>query len=307
MKTTVTLPLSLLTAAALLVSSCTPENKPQDTIVNYSLNGCYAVVTPVAQAETQAESEISTDVAISIDGNWTTNRSSVSLSGIRIGATVSPLLKLSNLESYFSAYLDTWNAVKGEAAETATLATGGTATVEHFAIEWLDRTDLVPTLAASYSPAVRFSYMTDGYIIAGGRAPFIMGGSTTTSSAMGQPYTNEGSLYVIVPDFATMTARVFINKAVFAQNMPAQDMELPGIPFKVNPDASLELAADAVTPLAAGVPQESVPVTDFKAVVYPGNETSTVEFKCNYRGKMEFGVKAEITHSGYGKYLSSMQ
>lgn len=290
---------ALCAAGAVAFSSC-DNNDNTDTILQYNFAQCYAVVTDANSIEPEAMPGVS----VVLQANWSKGTAESIVTGLNIGGSIYPAIALTE-QKFKLENNGTWGVITGGKGQ---LNTGQTAFIEDYSLEWTDRAELVPTVSREYDPALYFKFNLDGrYTVAGARQPFIMGGSTTSTPVNGQGYTSDKSLYVISLDFSTKLAKIKVSNANFAQGMPSINMEFPGIPFKVNADASVVLDCKSLTPTIADVPQPNYPIVDLHAEIIPGRATSTLEFACNFRGQMRFDVKASIKSDGYAGYFETVE
>ncbi len=298
------LPIIALSAAAAL-SSCSSNESKQDIIYSHPFNSTYAVVTDTRDGS----KEICSSVNITMLDNWTTLKAGLTVSGLKIAGNVYPMI---NIEKAPIRIYDTTSVGEIVGDGSAFLATGSRVDVSDLKLYWNDRPDLSNVLNKLfadklYFPVLSYSFTLDGnYKIAGGITPIVLGGNTevTAPGPASDPYKSDASLYVVTLDFTKNVGTLLIRNASFAQGMPLLNMEFNDIPFTIDSDAVVTMSSDAFIPTIGGVPQEGYPISNFTAVIAPGNRTSTVDFTCSVHGA-PFTVHSVIDGKNYQGYLNT--
>lgn len=298
------LPLLTLVAAAGL-SSCSSDNSKQDVIYSHPFNSTYAVVTDTRDGS----KEICTGVNLTMTDNWTALTAGLTISGLKVGGNVLPMI---NVEKAPIRIYDTTSVGEIVGDGSAFLATGARASMSDLKLYWNDRPDLSTSLNKIftdqiYFPVLSYSFTLDNnYKVAGGITPFVMGGTTEVTAPGGaaDPYKSDAALYIVTLDFAKNLGNLMIRNVSFAQGMPHLNMAFADIPFTVDSDAVVTLASDSFIPLSGGVPQENYPISNFSAVITPGNHSSSVDFICSVHGA-PFKVHAVIDGKTYQGFLST--
>lgn len=300
MKLTTTLPAVLAATIAMgALSSCDSENS-EDLIYQHHLTPCFAIVSDKTTGNVVG---VSTSVGINMDVNWTTAKADLTVAGLTVGAQAYPMFSISKMAWTIDKTNSEWREIKGHA--NAVSASGAPISINDFELEWNDRTTLA-TFSKDYDPAVYFEFELDGkYEVVGSRQPFTMGGKTESfppSSSNG--YTSTSTLYIVSLDFGSSLAKIDIYNAVFAQGMPAQDMQFANIPFTYDAEANITLRSDRLIPTIAGVPYENYPISNLSATIDSESHDGTVNFTCSVHGA-PFTVAARINSDSYADYLAT--
>lgn len=295
----------LALAAVAGLSSCSSDNSKQDVIYSHPFNSTYAVVTDTRDGS----KEICSGVNLTMTDNWTTLHAALTISGLKVNGNVYPMI---SIEKAPIRIYDTSSVGEITGDGSAFLATGARASVSDLTLYWNDRPDLSIYLnkifeERIYFPVLSYSFMLDNnYKVAGGITPFVMGGTTdvTAPGASAEPYKSEDALYIVTLDFSKSVGSLMIRNVSFAQGMPRLNMEFTDIPFTIDSDAVVTLSSDSFIPMSGGVPQEGYPISNFSAVITPGDHSSSVDFICSVHGA-PFKVHADIDGKSYQDFLKT--
>lgn len=114
------------------------------------------------------------------------------------------------------------------------------------------------------------------------------GTSTVTTLASGDEFTDEQVLFELTED-TDGHIRMLMHETKFAANMPALEMEVPGIPYTCE-GKTLHMSVEQTIPEIAGTPYERYVITELGGEV--DNTSFTVTFSCMgafkvvYQGKL---------------------
>lgn len=291
----------LLPALALLALSLGSCNSKTDnsTVTTQTLGGCYAVVTDLSDNSVTYATEVSFGLTL----NWTEGIADVSISGLKAGGVL-PALKLPEMKWTVDPKSG-WGQV---AAPLLHFTAGYTDyTITDFKLNWMDRLSMGPALGIPYAyyPGAYYSFTLDNkYRICGSTSGYILFGTTASTSPDGTVYSTTKSYYQVKVDFTNMTAAIQVNNAIFAANMPAQNMRFNAIPMTVSADGRIHLATtgELIPTLVGGdkAPQPDFPITDLVADINPATGM-TLSFDCNVRKRAMYSVTANTNYTDYTK------
>ena len=92
-------------------------------------------------------------------------------------------------------------------------------------------------------------------------------------------------------DTKTMKVTIEMPGSKFLENMPAQNIILPDIPFTMTPAGLVSFGAQSLTPTIGSTPYPNFPITALQGT-YDFTRGLNLNFTCNFRGT-DFRVEAE--------------
>lgn len=287
--------IAIMAVMAMVVSSCNTDGGDDDVIYEQGLLGCYAMVTDMQTNTTQPQ-QIVSPITIKLQINWTKQKGSAWINGLKIGGMTYPTIYLSDFKWDIAS--NSWCYVK-EAPAVVDSPTGITPTIKEFQLKWIDRLDLSQTLG-TYDPGCAFSFIVDGrYRVEGSRQPIILGSKTTSTSPTGESFISQRTLYSVQLDFEKRTANIGIVQANFASAMPEMNMMFKNIPFTVEDYGRvIRLEKADLIPEIENTPQPEFPISSLKAELKPGTGME-LNFNCNLRNKALYKVEAIVDYTSY--------
>lgn len=273
------------------LSSCDTGNDQSDYITEQYMQNCYAQVTD----KMTGDKTYCSGVSFYIQLNYTQIKATISFAGLKIGTNAIQTTTLENLP-WSRDEQTTWATISVPAP-----ATSGTNRVSAFNMKWLDRLDFGQSLnqVNLYAPAFVFSFtLDDRYEVVGSIQPQIMVGETVSTPEGGQGFSSTTPVYTVIYDFSKMTASIGITGAMFAANMPAQNMVFPDLPFTMDSRGYITIESADFIPTINNTPQPEFPISDLTAHINPAIGM-TLDFKCNVRKAAMFSVSADVDFTSY--------
>lgn len=271
-------------AIVVLLSSCS-NNDDVDTITEQTIPGCFAYVTDIANGP----SAYYTGLGYKIRLNYSAPSAEVTVSGLKLtDGTSLPTFTLSNLD--FTIDKDGWVVVSGENLYTAPIYSSALSTIiSRFKMRLYQR-----MLDQSYVPAISVNMTVDQQYSVVSTLPGQTCFGTTASTATGVDFKTTSTVYQMAFNTDTRCADLSIYGAQFMDRMPAMDIVIRNIPFRIeNGKAVLEIAS--VTPESGGTPYPAFPITNLKGTMDFGGSFA-LDFNCTpamFQG-LVFSVSANL-------------
>lgn len=145
--------------------------------------------------------------------------------------------------------------------------------------------DPTPELPDGYTYATENTSINDGTVTAN---MLFFGTSTVTTVASGATFTDGKALFELVAD-GEGKVRILMHETRFAAEMPALEMEIPGISYS-GEEKTIDLSAASVTPEIKGTPFAKYVITNLTGKA--DSKYLTITFTCagafdvNYQGRL---------------------
>ena len=145
--------------------------------------------------------------------------------------------------------------------------------------------DPTPELPDGYTYATENTTINDGTVTAN---MLFFGTSTVTTVASGATFTDGKALFELVAD-GEGKVRILMHETRFAAEMPALEMEIPGISYS-GEEKTIDLSAASVTPEIKGTPFAKYVITNLTGKA--DSKYLTITFTCagafdvNYQGRL---------------------
>ena len=145
--------------------------------------------------------------------------------------------------------------------------------------------DPTPELPDGYTYATENTSINDGTVTAN---MLFFGTSTVTTVASGATFTDGKALFELVAD-GEGKVRILMHETRFAAEMPALEMEVPGISY-TGEENTIDLSAASVTPEIKGTPFAKYVITNLTGEA--ARTELTVTFTCagafdvSYQGRL---------------------
>lgn len=255
-------------AVCVALSSCDNGNGNSDTEISYPLSGCFA---RIYDAETQTTSYIQ-NVNYVLLLNVTKATGDVTVTGLSVPGTQYPAISLSGLTA---AADKGWTIVSKDRPAVAVSGFGTVPSFRDFSLRIFDR-----MIGDAYVPGLKVSYVVDDrYSVFSAREGQIAIGTTVSTAPDGKTFTNEEAVLGLAFDTKTMKLEIQMSGAKFAENMPAQNITMSGIPFTMTSSGIANFSMASLTPTIGSTPYPNYPITDLQGS-YDFGQGLDLRFTC---------------------------
>ncbi|MDE6098416.1 MAG: hypothetical protein K2G24_05970 [Muribaculaceae bacterium] len=278
-----------LIAAALLIglgaTSCNDKNNNEEFKVQQKITTALAHVSDINGTEASITYK---GLSYDIIYDYIAATAEVTIQGLRVpGGTQYPAVKLSEVP--FKVEKDGTRLLEGTNLPSAISGFASAPLFTSFRLSVFDR-----IIGEYYYPVASISFTIDGRYHGVSTIPTqVFQGTTVTTDANGQSFSNTDPIYVLELDVQKMTASLTINGAKFVQQMPAQTMSFTEIPFTISDNGVVTIEKSGeIIPTIGNTPYPSFPITGFKAVFTIGTGMN-LDFVCSVKGE-PYTVNAQL-------------
>ena len=271
----------LVAAACVALSACNDDKGSNDTIIQYPLTNCFA---QVYDSQTGTSSYIQ-GVNYTMNLNVTQATAEVAMTGLSLpNGSSYPSIALSGLKA---ATDGAWTVIGSERPAVRVDGFSAVPQFTDFSIRLFER-----IISEAYVPGLAITYSIDSrYRVFSAREGQIVTGKTTSTPPTGEAFVNEEAAIGLSFDTKTMKVTIEMPGSKFLENMPAQNIILPDIPFTMTPAGLVSFGVQSLTPTIGSTPYPNFPITALQGT-YDFTRGLNLNFTCNFRGT-DFRVEAE--------------
>lgn len=240
----------------LMAVSCSSNDDPTHMVVSYDVTDCFAYMEDVS-AGTGSSIE---SVNYSMEVDFTAGSGSVKMVNFRLPTgNALPMITVSGLRLKTNE-----NGVNTLSAERPAVSITGWNSVPvftDFSVTFKER-----VIDGAYWPVMVFQYtVNSAYKVFSTKPAQVLVGTTVGTIDGGSPFTTEDSSVAIVLDYTTMKLMLQLPAAQFAESMPAINLTIKSVPFKMSADGTVSFdEAGPLTPFMGDNPNPAFPVTNLK-------------------------------------------
>lgn len=278
--------LGLAVAAFALMTglgACSNNGESDKTIIQYPFTSCFAQVY-----DTQNQTVSYVDgVNYVLLHNVTDSKGDLDITGLTVGNITYPKITIENLPTKLDGK---WFEIEVGAPKVTMNGFGTVPEFANFSFDFYPR-----FIGEAYAPGFATDFVVDHrYRVFSARAAQIAVGESKSTAPDGTVFSKPESMIVILFNFKTMTLTLELAAAQFAEKMPAQNITMSGIPFKMAIDGDVTFAISDLTPSIGNTPYPNYPITNLSGT-YDFEEGLELEYVCTL-GPNAYSVECDCKY-----------
>lgn len=257
----------LLALAVALTTSCNKSENDNHLVQSFTIPGNYAYVLNT----TDNTGTLVAKVGVGVELDITDRNADIVLTGLQLPNGEVGAMEFDDVP--FTSSSDGWITIAAPQLKPDMLSNGIQPTISNLQMRYLDR-----RFDAQFDPAMTLRLIADDiYEVHIARTELLIGGKTTTNSVMGT-FESQSTTFKYNLDVEKKTLDIKLNKAQFAEKMPAMDFELKDIPFTVN-GTDVHFTADKLIPYIGNRPNDAFPILKLSGDIN-FNSGVSLSFEC---------------------------